>query len=682
MLRPHLFICLLSWLSATAAHAASGAWARSDMVSARLVSAVEATGDLARIPLGLEIKLDPDWKIYWRSPGEAGLPPAIDWAGSTGFGAAALSWPAPHRFTLLGVDTFGYKDAITLPIAVTPASPGAALTLKARVDLLVCARICVPKTLDLALALPAGPAAPGPEAQALNRAQAAIPDDGRASGLSIERARFVGSGPAALLQVEARSASPFQTPDLVPESDTLAFGHPEIVLSEAGRRASITLPVLNAPAGAAPQGALTLTLLDAGRALEARPKLEAAPMPGLIERLAALLPFLGIALLGGLILNVMPCVLPVLSIKLLSVASQGGQARAKIRAGFLASALGVVAAFILMAAALIGVKAAGGAIGWGVQFQQPIFLAALALALGLFAGNLWGLFEIALPGALANRLGQAGGEGLIGHFASGAFATVLATPCSAPFLGTAVGFALAGGPLEIFAVFLALGLGLAAPFLLVAAFPGLAARLPRPGAWMARLRQALGGALALTAAWLLWVVSAQIGVGPAALIALAMAALVAAMTLRAPARALAGGLVAAGVAIAVAALAPLSSVRRDDAAPTVHWARFDDGQIRSLVAQGKTVFVDVTADWCLTCQANRRLVLDEPAVAARLNAPSLAAMKADWTRPDEKIAAYLARYGKYGIPFNVVYGPKAPAGVVLPELLTRDALLKAMADAG
>jgi suppressor for copper-sensitivity B len=302
---------------------------------------------------------------------------------------------------------------------------------------------------------------------------------------------------------------------------------------------------------------------------------------------------------------------------------------------------------------------------------------------------MWGLFELRLPGAVADaaaRPGSRADAGLAGDFLTGAFATLLATPCSAPFLGTAVGFALARGPGDILLVFAALGLGLALPYLAVAAAPGLATRLPKPGRWMIRLRAILGIALAATAFWLATVLAAQVGATAAIVIGALMLAALAALWLRRRFHTVSGvalGGVAVLVALALAVPAALPARAPTAAAASAsYWRPFDEPAIAGLVRQGKTVFVDVTADWCITCQANKKLVLSRDAVAGRLGASNVVAMVADWTRPNDAIAAYLASFGRYGIPFNVVYGPRAPEGLKLPELLTEAAVLGALERAG
>jgi len=397
---------------------------------------------------------------------------------------------------------------------------------------------------------------------------------------------------------------------------------------------------------------------------------------------------LGLALVGGLILNLMPCVLPVLAVKLLGVVGKGGRSRRDVRLGFLASSAGILFTFLVLGAALIAAKAAGSAVGWGVQFQQPLFLVALALLCALFAGNLWGLFEIRLPVMAGNIVARDRDYGFAGDFLSGVFATVLATPCSAPFLGTALGFALAGGPIDIFAVFIALGIGMALPYLVVALFPALANRLPRPGGWMVVLRRGLGFALLGTAAWLVSILAVQTG----NLAAVSVGACLAVLLILLWAQRRLGGFQRAGALISVTTVGVLAFVPPSlfpvggsaDQAPIAHrlWRPFDAAQIPKLVAQGHVVVVEVAADWCITCRVNEKLVLDRAPVVTALTRHNVVAMKADWTRPSEPIASYLAGFGRYGIPFSVVYGPDAPHGIPLPEILTSASVMAALKTAG
>jgi suppressor for copper-sensitivity B len=629
---------------APAAMAEGWVAAASTPVSARLIAAPSAVGTLSEIRAGVEIKQAPGWKTYWRSPGDAGLPPAISWQGSRNLAAADFDYPTPHRFSVLGIETIGYADHVVFPVKATPAQPGAPLGLRAELDLLVCADICVPEKFALSLDLPAGEAAPSPQAGLVARAFSAVPKDGPAVGVSLESVEAEGPAVRAIIV----AAAPLSAPDLFIETEPyLAFSAPKVTPLGGGRY-ELRAAAVDAPKDLNLAGKkLRLTLADGevgadftavAAAMTVSPA-SAVIAPSLPP--AGLLSMLGVALLGGLILNLMPCVLPVLSLKLLSVAQYGGGERGWVRAGFLATAAGIVASFLMLAAATIGLKAAGAAVGWGVQFQQPVFLGFMMAVTALFAVNLAGWYEIPLPRFIADRISGTEGRGLSGAFVTGVFATFLATPCSAPFLGTAVSFALAAGGVEILAIFAALGVGMASPYLLTAAFPGVAGVLPRPGRWMLTVRRVMAAAMLGTTVWLGTVLATQLG--------------------------------GAGDGAKDAATVNAAGVR---------WVVFDEAAIAGLVAAGKVVVVDVTADWCVTCQVNKKLVLNRGAAAQMLAGPNVVAMRADWTRPDEGIARYLARHGRYGIPFNIVYGPKAPRGIALPELLTESAVLAAAAQAG
>jgi len=707
---PAALACLVLGLAPASAQAgtAASAWDGTDKTRVRLIAAADATDNAGTIALGLEFRMAPGWKVYWRAPGDAGYPPSIDWTGSGNLAAAEMSWPLPHRFSVLGLESLGYKEAVVYPIAATLATPGRALRLRANVDFLTCDAICVPYEAKLALDLDAGPAAPSAHAHGIDRWRARVPGDGTAAALAIESAEALGRGAGALLRVTVRSdGAPLADPDLFVEGpDGTAFDKPAVRLIDGGKRAVLAMRVwgledIGAEATLAGTG-LTVTLADGTRAAEARIT-PAAPSQGQAASPEAALgaapadglgAVLLLAVLGGLILNLMPCVLPVLSIKLLGAVGHGGRDSTPVRLSFLASAAGIVAAFLVIASGLVALKSAGLAVGWGIQFQHPWFLILMTVVVTVFACNLWGFFEVHLPRWLADAGEHTGHvHGLGGHFLTGAFATLLATPCSAPFLGTAVGFALARGAADIYAVFAALGLGLALPYLAVALLPRLATMLPKPGRWMVILRRLLGFALAATAAWLVTVLAVQAGTATATAVAALMAGIVAALFLgRKAGRAWPG--MASALALAVLALIVPGFAPGDNAAGITAkdpareaaldglWQPFDAAAIPALIAAGKTVFVDVTAEWCLTCKLNKALVLAVPDVLARLSGPDVVAMQADWTQPDDAIAAYLAGFGRYGIPFDAVYGPGLPGGLALPELLSAEAVTGALLRAG
>lgn len=641
-------LLLLFCFTAGQSHATASDWQRNAQVAVRLISGVEATGDLATLPLGLEVRLAPGWKTYWRLPGTAGQPPQFDWpaADNPNLAQFTLHFPTPERHFIGEIETIGYRDAVIFPLSLTPKTIGAAMPLTAKLTILTCAELCIPQDFTLQLTVPAGTARPSAESETLALARARVP---QADTLNITAATQDAKGQVTLT---------FTAPETLHQPDAFVetveggiFTPPQITLNKDQRSGSMRFAMQDGQPRLRPLN-LTVTLADGGKGWEgitelAPPKdapltlLPAStqtpnglPKPIMVPPLpqpppagAGLLGMMLLALLGGLILNLMPCVLPVLSLKVLKFFGHGGRDNAAARRSFVLAATGIIVSFLAIAGFLVLLRQGGDSIGWGIQFQHPAFLLFLMSVLLAFAANLWGWFEFKLPDRLSQRLARLGGHDHdIGDFLSGAFATLLATPCTAPFLGTAVGFALGSDATVIFSIFASMGLGMALPYLLIAAVPALATRMPKPGAWMARLRALLGFALLATALWLGYVLLVQ--------------------------------------------LRPLEHDRR--------WQPFNESVIADKVAAGKVVFVDVTASWCLTCQLNKHNVLYQPPVVERLFGGGVIAMQADWTKTDPTITAYLKSFSRAGIPFNAVYGPGAPQGLVLPEILTASAVVQAL----
>jgi len=683
---------LLAALVPQAALATASDWDKNEHVKVRIVSAVNGVGQLEYISLGLHFQLMPGWKIYWRSPGDAGFPPDPVWDGSENLSGTKLFWPTPTRFSILGLETLGYKNEVVLPFVAKIRQPGQRLWLSSNIRYLACEEICIPYQAEVVLDIPSGPADPGMNAHLISSFLARVPGPGDRHGLSIIKTVLVKGDRDPQVQIEARSQQPFVSPDVLVEGpDEVIFGKPSVTLSGDGMRAVFAVTGIGLNPADLDGTNLVLTLVDKDRSMEAAVPLRlgdpiAPPMSGAMDM--SLWQILLYAILGGLILNLMPCVLPVLSIKLLSVVSYGGRKSTAVRIGFLSTAAGIITSMLVIALVLLVVKAAGMSVGWGIQFQQPLFLTFMALVVALFAYNLFGLFEIHVPQRLSGMSLRAKDQPSASkHFLTGAFVTLLATPCSAPFVGIAVGFALSRNTVEIISVFSALGAGLALPYFAVAAFPWLATALPRPGKWMVVLRQIMGVALGMAAIWLLTVIAVQIGVEGAIALA-AMLALVGVVLLirRLPHSHIGryAGKFVLILSIAALAVPIVHKPSRNTIAATETnlWQTFNRAEISRIVAAGKTVFVDVTADWCITCQINKKLVLESEPIAGWLNSDNVVAMRADWTRPNQDIANYLASFGRFGIPFNAVYGSGMPQGVLLPELLTSDIVVQASAKAG
>jgi suppressor for copper-sensitivity B len=682
--------------------AAASPWFKTDQTSVRLISAVDKAGDGDTVRLGLQFKLKKGWKIYWRNPGDAGFPPSLDWTGSENLKGAEFGWPAPTRFEVIGFQTMGYKKEVVFPITASVKKAGGPLKLRAKLNYLACDDICIPYSTDLTLNVGQGAGNASPHFQLIDKFANLVPGDGARHGLAIDTIEMAGSATEVekdirkgFVRVVATSQVPFTNPDVFIEGPELAFfSVPTVTLSNGGRQATLRVPVTLEEDTKILKTDIRLTLIDGNRSAERTLRLtqgaaSGPPAGGSLPLSLSLV--LALAVVGGLILNLMPCVLPVISLKVLSVAAHGGAEKRVIRKSFIASSLGILFSFLVIASGLAALKAAGSAVGWGIQFQHPWFIVGLTVIVLLFAYNLWGLFELRLPSFVGGLAGggakPADHQSFAGNFGTGAFATVLATPCSAPFLGTAVGFALAGRTIDIFMIFAALGFGMALPFLLIAVAPGLASMMPKPGNWMNRMKQVLGGLLALTALWLLSVLAVQIGLKAAIIVGALMVAIGFLLIGQRHGQAFWRRAASAGLVLVIlgafaapyqyAPVADTDAVSKSNA----HWVAFDPASIPRLVGEGKTVFVDITAEWCITCLVNKAAVLNRGKVFELLSGDQVIAMQGDWTRPDPIIAAYLKSFGRFGIPFNAIYGPGKEDGLALPELLTTGLVMDGLASA-
>ena len=683
--------------AASQSNMATGAWIGDPAYGeVRLVSAVSAMGNLQELPLGLEFRLAPGWKIYWRTPGEAGLPPTLDLQMANGAPLQSqIEWPVPKRFNAFGFDNFGYADAVILPVAVRGYDRGAALQIRGQIEALVCSDICVPLAGALRLDLADGPAEPSSMAMVIAQFAAKVPRIDALSPIKIATAWQSGSqlkiGFAATSQpvteifVEGPAGIAFKQPVF---SNNIAVIDVEGDLKTPLAGQTVDLTVI------AGDDFTTQSIKVAKDAPLAGSFAAGKPMPTDAGAMAQFWTVIGFAFLGGLILNLMPCVLPVLAIKLAAIIEASGQSRGFVRLRFGAGAMGILSSFAILAAGLAALRLAGGQIGWGIQFQSPVFLAIMLLVLGLFTLNMLDRFFLPIPAFLQasfrgdgqntngqNTNQQARPAILFGDFMAGMLATLLATPCSAPFVGSAVTVALTGDMAQLFAVFMAMGAGLAAPWGLVVLFPALVGFLPRPGHWMVWLKRGLAGLLIATMIWLGWLLQTIQG-GPAALLLLGLIGFVLLAIL---CRQKIGILLAGAGLFAGLAFLPAPAIVAPQANGLV-WQVWSNDASAAARAEGKLVFVDVTADWCITCKANKALVLETAPIAPMLAAlhddGKLVMLKADWTRPDPRIAAFLASHDRFGIPFNIIYGPKAPEGVLLGELLRADMVENALIKAG
>ncbi|MGC6516668.1 MAG: protein-disulfide reductase DsbD family protein [Candidatus Puniceispirillaceae bacterium] len=612
------------------AHAAEGPWFESEFLSMRLISASETSGASDHLSLGLEMRLADGWKTYWRTPGDAGLPPVLFLDPVLMQGAKAeILFPTPTRFSLFGLDTFGYGELVVFPITLTLGQPWQSGQIKMMVEALICADICIPVQGAVSLSLAQGPQRPSVYQQELAKIRAQIPKMKQEEAIATLAPLSVDPDKAGHLVVQLNRS--LDVIDILVEGvEGANYTRPE-ALDE--RRYLLRQTGGNAKAVVGDK--LTLTIDGKNEDVETVAEVKIAAGTSATP---SALPIWLAALIGGFILNFMPCVLPVLSLKITSILSMAGAPRRLIRRRFITSAAGIISSFALIALFLQILRHLGGQVGWGIQFQSPVFLGALLVVTTLFTASLFDVITIRTPQFVHRLLParQTSKEGYFWQdFGAGMLATILATPCSAPFVGTAVSFALSQSDGVLYGLLMMMGLGLALPWLIVAIMPSAIGWLPKPGHWMVRLKQGLGLLMALT---VLWIASLFYG-----------------------------------------ALGGFAEQQGD--IEQHGWVAFDEALLAQSVAEEKTVFVDVTADWCITCKANKVLVVDTNKARTLFDTYDVVMMQADWTAPDEAISSFLASHERFGIPFNIIYGPSARQGVILPELLSLEEIENALIQA-
>ncbi|MHA6611320.1 protein-disulfide reductase DsbD family protein [Photobacterium damselae] len=631
----------------------------------------------------LEVKLDKDWKTYWRSPGEGGTAPSINWELSSNLNSVDWHWPLPKRYEFLGVETLGYKHDVIFPMTFHLDDMNKPVFLSGKLTMSSCTSICVLTDYELSLDFNPEKLVPSVDAMVLyNKGNSLVPKPSTA----VELTQVSYDEAKKIVSIVATNKAGWTNPDVFVDGQSkpvkqTSFLTPKIDVS--GEQLIAQVPVSSWFGTPKLVGEpLSVTITDKDIAVELSKAADNKPIIALQND--SLLKVIGLALLGGLILNIMPCVLPVLGMKLSSVISAKGLERRQIRAQFIASALGILVSFWLLAGFLALLKVSGQALGWGVQFQSPWFIGAMMIITGLFAANMLGLFEIRLSSNTNTWLATRGGNSYGGHFVQGMFATLLATPCSAPFLGTAVAFALGANYLTLFAIFTALAVGMAAPWLLIALFPQLANALPKPGMWMNTVKTIFGLMMLVTSLWLLSLMANFFSLKIVIVIGVIALALLLSQLWRIKGKR--ATLLTVGFLIIVTAIGLIiGSLTADKWAKPLpqdhHWTPLNVEQIKQDVAQGKTVFVDVTADWCITCKANKvGVILQEPVYSA-LDQENIVLMRGDWTKPSDYVTNFLQSHGRFGVPFNIVYGPAAPNGIELPVILTSEQVLDALKQA-
>jgi thiol:disulfide interchange protein DsbD len=701
--RRFLVPALLVFAAFLAPHSHAAATVKTEHVEAQLVADKASAQPGKPALVGLRLRMEPHWHTYWKNPGDSGLPTKIQWILPDGWKAGEIQWPYPRPLPVGPLMNYGYEDEVVLLTELTPpagAQPGAA-PIRAKAEWLVCKDICVPEKGELDLVLPVASAQPAPDtrfAASVERALSQLPVD--AKGWKYDAALQGKSLVVRLVPPEG-----VEVPAKVgffPERENLIEPAAPQKVTRDGRGVRIEMklaePVLqgvdavkgvavaeNGWAGAQGRKAVNVTApvsASLGTAAATSGSAASSSSSGGGSVIAAL----AFAFIGGLLLNLMPCVFPVLGIKVMGFVEHAhGEPRAMRMQGWMFSA-GVLVSFVVLAGLMLALRAGGTQLGWGFQLQSPAVVMLLATLFFVLALNLSGVFEW---GAFAQSVtANLSARGRYADaFLSGVLATVVATPCTAPFMGAAVGFTLTQDAALSIAVFATLGAGMALPVLALSLFPAMLRKLPKPGAWMEVFKQVLAFPLYATVAWLAWVLGAQAGNDAvfALLVGLVLVAMAAWIYGRYQSaqgywrEAVAAILVIAGLLVAWPGTQLTASESLTARAGELQWLPWSPETVRELTAAGRPVFVDFTAAWCVTCQVNKRIALHNAAVVAAFAAHDVVALKADWTRQDPRITAALAELGRNAVPVYALYLPGESAPRLLPEVLTPSLVLDEIA---
>ena len=695
------------------------AWAqpvRTEYVESELIAENTSIQPGQPFWVALRLKMDEHWHTYWRNPGDSGMPTTIKWALPDGFTVGPIQWPYPQEIAFLPLVSYGYEGEVFLLSEITPPSslqPGQSIAVGAYASWLVCKDICLPGESGYSVSLPVNREAPQPDirwADAFAKTRAQLP-------ISVPDWKVTVAVTDTLVKVHATPPAWFQGTlsgiRLFPYSDAIvdhAAGH-SVYKTASGylvtmRRSGVlrTIP---------PQVEGVLVAVDGWRGKGSEPALAfLAPVEATVpfatgplgavgsttlpSEVSGIWAALALAFAGGLILNLMPCVLPVLSIKVLGFVRQAGDKDSSSWRHGATFAAGVLMSFLALAGALLALRAGGEQLGWGFQLQSPAFLVVLSSFVFLFGLSLFGVFEIGTSVAGAGgRLDSK--SGYTGSFASGVLATVVATPCTAPFMGPALGFALVQPPALALAIFASLGFGMAAPYLLLSSVPSLLRYVPKPGAWMESFKQFMGFLMMATVVWLVWVLALQTDpnfvatlLGCFVLLSIGAwvvgrwAGLMATTRSRVTAWTVAVTLTTVGIALPLwlapdSAARPLAASGTGVSASGLKWEPFNQRRVNELLAKGSPIFIDFTAAWCLSCQVNERVVLNNREVVEAFEKKGLIALKADWTSRDPEITAALAAFGRNSVPLYVLYtGNSEDPPKLLPEILTTGAVMDAL----
>src|SRR5215211_1831613 len=663
------------------------------LVRPELLADITAVVPGKSFTVGLLLRMAPGWHTYWKFSGDAGLPTELNWKLPPGWKIGDIQWPIPLKTIDPGdIETYGYENEVLLMQEITPPSKldASSAKLSTEANWLVCEKICIPGSATLELDLPVASTSQPANTDVFARYRRLLPQN--LAGPDVARADWSRVGSDLRLKITSETLAKYPAVDFfpLPEQETIV-GHPA-VQSRNNNEIVFRIPLESAAKDLSSMAGLVVFAQQPNSDDRAAWQITSAPALSASRPAPArgILTFLFFGFIGGLILNLMPCVLPVISLKIFGFVQQAGQSRQKILRSGIAFAIGIFAWFIALAVLLIALKSAGRDVTWGgFQFTNPYFVLALSVIVLVFALNHFGVFEVSLPQSVTrNLLSTSERKDLLGSFFQGVFATVLATPCTAPFLGTALGFAFTQSAPIILAMFIAIAAGMSAPYLLLSAQPAWLRFLPRPGPWMLHVKQFMGFLLLATLLFLLYVVGAQRGLEGAIWASCFLLVISVACWMKGAFVVPTASAVKRIVVVVLMLLLVIGSgvyfigdkfqsakIASADSQMRGGWQPFTPERLQTDLEQGRTVFVDFTAAWCLTCKFNEASVLEAQDVREAFQRHGIVKLKADWTNGDPVITKLLQHFGRPGVPLYVLYPAKNEEPIVFPEVLTKRMVL-------
>ena len=651
--------------------ALSSEWAVGETSKLRLISPYSQNSS-KNITIGLEYQMQPGWKTYWKSPGDGGFAQNISWENSSNISDVKILWPTPIKFEILGLTSLGYQDNVTFPLEIEIENEFQDINLDLHVNYLICKEICIPGDARIFLDIPAGEKKINDNYFDVEQALSKLPEkDFSRTYLKNINANVLEGENLSTIRLQIESEKIFFNPEIFLHTP---FGLPVVqhTISYSANNKLITAEFdFNKKLISEDSFPLEVVLKDVNHNFE---HLLSAQITKDISNstMNTFIFYILISLLAGLILNVMPCVFPILSIKLMSVftVDQG-----TARVSFLTVALGIVSSFFLLGICFLVLQYFNFSIAWGMQFQKPYFLIFITLIIFLFMMNMFGQFQINLPQNFSNiAFAGLGNKSFFKDFFNGFFATLMATPCSAPFVGTAITAAFTQNYITGMSIFLFMGIGMASPYLLIALFPKLVNFLPKPGIWMIYVKYFLGLLLLATVVWLSNILLNFFNIY---FLVISLFVLLV-ITYRRKFPLFKNTITIASIIFIFFSTSLQIFHQHSSSEQEKDWVSFFTVDIDQLVAQDKIIFLDITADWCATCQFNKINVLNSDNIIKQFKENNITLIRADWTKPNERVNLFLEKYDRFGIPFNAFFSKKFPDGILLSELLSEKEIVNAI----